>query len=130
MQRIWFWVGLIIGGIFIISLFSTSNNSLPSSTNTNTSSYNDCSNVSPGQYCCSSASLTQAESIKPDPSIQEQLQQRYSKLNHDQIYLDSTNQNAVDIYNNEVDQYNIDKNAYGSKIDEYNNYLKQNCILK
>ena len=133
-QRIWFWAGLIIGGLWLLitlaSSGSSNSNTTTNITNTNSDSSPDCSGVKPGQYCCSSDNVKQADSLAPDPSLKTDLDNLSSKISGDRISLDNTNQYAIDSFNAEIDQYNQEKDSYNSKLQEYNNFLEQNCTLK
>lgn len=131
-QRWWFWIGLIIGVVWLISVMGSSSNSPTTTSNSGSSNSSavDCSNVSPGQYCCSSANSTEADGLKPDSYARSQLDSQSKKIDNDRLYLDNTDQASIDDFNAEVARYNQAQKDYNNKMDQYNNFLSQNCTLK
>lgn len=131
-QRWWFWIGLIIGVVWLISVMSSSSNSPTTTSNpgSSNSSAVDCSNVNPGEYCCSSANSTEADGLKPDSYAKSRLDSQSKKIDNDRLYLDNTDQASIDDFNAEVAQYNQAQKDYNNKMDQYNNFLSQNCTLK
>lgn len=131
-QRWWFWIGLIIGVVWLISVMSSSSNSPTTTSNpgSSNSSVVDCSNANPGEYCCSSANSTEADGLKPDSYAKSRLDSQSKKIDNDRLYLDNTDQASIDDFNAEVAQYNQAQKDYNNKMDQYNNFLSQNCTLK
>jgi hypothetical protein len=138
-QKLWFWAGLIIFGLYILYSLGTSSNSTPSNVNSSPT-YNN--STSTGDYSCSDSNVLEADSMKPSDSDKTNLDNEKNDLTTLKSQIDSTtvdnyDQNSVDSYNSLVDQYNqkkdvynTDLNTYNNKIDAYNNFLDTNCTKK
>ena len=136
---------IIIIVYFGFNLFkgSSSSSSTPSNQN----------NVQVGQYDCSSSISTTADSIGPKQTEKTYLDGETARLNSvsnqivaekkrlDAVYVDETNQYAINQYNIQVDAYNAKLQQYktdlandNSRVDAYNvalkaynDYLDKNC---
>lgn len=136
-QKWWFWIGLIVGAIWLISAISGSNSSSSTSTQSSTSGADD--SVMVGQYRCSKSNDTQAALLKPTDQEKSNLESELSTLTSlknrmNSTYVDNYDQDSVDSYNAIVDQYNrnrltynSDLTEYNNKVDAYNNFLATNC---
>jgi hypothetical protein len=129
---------------------STSNSNYTSPANTNTSNL-----LSDGgqTFRCSDSNYDRAMQLKPSASLGAQLSNesdsldariaanKAEKADIEGMYVDKSDQYAIDNYNSRVDAYNnerqsliIDVNswtqrhdAYSSQVDTYNNFLDTNC---
>lgn len=122
----WLVVGAIIFVLFIIGSCNSTNNSSSSTGNV----YQVPSSVS------STLNSEKAE-IESERATIEALETQIEKLGReierDRLYLDRTNQIAVDEFNAKVDRYNalnqrakIANTAFNAKVDNYNAKLRQN----
>lgn len=116
-------------------------------------SSNNQNNVQIGQYNCSSSVSATADSIGPKQSEKTYLDGETARLDSvsnqlvaekkrlDAVYVDETNQYAINQYNVQVDAYNAKLqqykkdlandssrvDAYNAAIKAYNDYLDKNC---
>ncbi|MDO8657592.1 MAG: hypothetical protein Q7K55_02530 [Candidatus Levybacteria bacterium] len=134
-QKWWFWIGLIVGGIWLFSAFGGSNDSSSSASSTPPSS----DYVTVGDYSCSESDSRQADLLRPSESEGSRLETEEATITRQKRQIDNTvvdeySEYSVDSYNTAVDRYNAKREAYNddlesynSQIDEYNNYLEANC---
>jgi len=109
-------LGVIIGFIFLVfgSDSSSTNSSIDDS-------------VAVGDYLCSRANASEADSIRPDSTIFDELESEQNDLDSEHSYLDEYDEFAVDDYNSKVDAYNVKKDEYNESVDKYNTFLVENC---
>lgn len=146
---------LIIGGVVLFfgwvifsgSSDSTSNSYAPTSNGTQLFSEG-------GQtFSCTNSNYNRALQLKPNSSTNAQLASELDSLNAridankadktqlDAMYVDESDQYAIDNYNSRVDAYNAERDslisgvtnwkkrhdAFSSQVDTYNNFLDTNC---
>jgi len=140
-----YWQYILIGGVAIwilIAMFSGGNSS-------GTSFMTDGGRT----FSCSDSNYNRAVQLKPSSATDAQLTQDINALNTridankaektalDGMYVDKTDQYALDSYNSRVDSYNAEReklltdlaswqqrhDAFSSQIDAYNNFLDSNC---
>lgn len=109
-------LGVIIGFIFLV--FGSDNSSSNSSTD---------DSVAVGDYLCTSANASEADDMRPDSMIRDELDREQNELDSEYTFLDEYDEFAVDDYNSKVDAYNAKKNEYNYSVDRYNTFLAENC---
>lgn len=116
------WKGiLLVIGIPLVLLF------LAYGSDSSSSNHVTDESVAVGDYLCSSANASYADSISPDLATLEELNAEQSNLEYDYSQLDEYDHFAVDEYNARVDEYNTKKDEYNYSVDQYNTYLLENC---
>ena len=148
----WAWgIGIVVAIVIFSSLGG--NSSTPTNSMTTEADTNSNRQVQVGNYMCSSYAASQADSMAPSSVTEASLTAEENQVNAmsnarkaekqrlDSVYVDQTDQTAIDSYNAQVDAYNasyqpysdaydaweVKKSAYNATVDAYNNYLKQNC---
>lgn len=125
------WIKWFAISFFILLVVLAKSSSISSSSiNLNNTSRLDCSNINNGSYCCSQAISNQANALKVNPYIQSQLEAEYLKLQNELYYLNHSDQKAIDSYNIDLYLYNANKGNYNNKLETYNKFISNNCILK
>ncbi len=146
---------LIIAGIIIVWAAVSSNDSSNKTSSSSTNS-SQSDSVIVGNYSCSSYYSGQADSLKPSDLESSQLDAESADLQRrkdaikassdriDNMYVDNTDQDSLDSYNQAVADHNATldtlKNdlkahdakvaGYNARIDKYNNYLDANCTKR
>lgn len=150
---------LIIGGIILFfgwAIFSNSDSSSTSnSTYTPPAGTNSNNLLSEGgqTFRCSDSNYDRAMQLKPSATLGAQLGTESDNLDRriaankaektalDGMYVDESDQYAIDSYNSRVDAYNAERarlipavqswtqrhDAFDAQIDTYNNFLDANC---
>ncbi len=153
--------GVILGVILILvaieSSDSASSSSSPATSNyqiptTGNTSDLDSDLVTVGRFRCSSYNASRADALTPNPSEAQmntesnELDDRIAALEAERnrienMYVDEYDQDSIDNYNYQIDNYNSKKsrlqrdiNAWNSKqkgynlqVEAYNSYLENNC---
>lgn len=150
------WKGILIavGVVIIIGAISDSGSSNKTSSSATNSSQSD--SVIVGNYSCSSYYSGQADSLKPSDLESSQLDTESADLQRrkdaikissdriDNMYVDNTDQESLDSYNQAVAEHNATLDTlksdlkahdakvagYNARIDKYNNYLDANCTKR
>ena len=149
---------LIIGGIVVFfgwAIFSGSSDSTSTSNSSYTPTTNSNNLLTEGgnTFRCSDSNYNRAVQLKPSSATGAQLSSESDSLDAriaankaekaalDAMYVDNTDQYALDSYNSRVDSYNSKREvllseikdwdarhtAFDSQIDTYNNFLDANC---
>ena len=109
-------LGVIIGFIFLVFGSDSSSSNSPTD-----------DSVAVGDYICSRSDASEADSIRPDSTIFDELESEQNDLDSEHAYLDEYDEFAVDDYNSKVDTYNTKKDEYNESVDRYNTFLVENC---
>lgn len=146
---------LIVAGIIIVWA-AISDNGSSNKTPSSTTGSSQSDSVIVGNYSCSSYDSRQADSLKPSDFESSQLDAESADLKRrkdaikessdriDNMYVDNTDQESLDSYNQAVAAHNAtldtlkndlkDHDArvakYNAQIDKYNNYLDANCTKR
>jgi hypothetical protein len=147
---------LIIGGVVLFfgwAIFSGSSDSTSNSTYTPTTNSNNLLSEGGNTFRCSDSNYDRAMQLKPSASTGAQLASESDSLDArisaskadkaelDSMYVDESDQYAIDSYNERVDSYNSERaallsqsnnwdarhKAFDNQIDTYNNFLDANC---
>lgn len=149
---------LIISGVVLFFgwvIFSGSSDSTSTSNSTYTPTTNSNNLLTEGgnTFRCSDSNYNRAVQLKPSSATGAQLASESDSLDAriaankaekaalDAMYVDNTDQYALDSYNSRVDSYNSERatllpkikdwdarhTAFDSQIDTYNNFLDANC---
>lgn len=150
----WKAILIVVGIIIVWAIISDNGSSDKTSSSATGSSQSD--SVIIGNYSCSSYDSRQADSLKPSDFESSQLDSELTDLQRrkdaikassdriDNMYVDKTDQDSLDVYDQVVAGYNAtldtfksDLKAYDAKvadynarIDKYNNYLDSNCTKR